>query len=148
MGFLATRFDSEDERDSSGRLFSETWAHDGHGSYCGGVITRVLVKKGRQPQIYKIKWDDGSTMNCQEEHVEHALEEDSEEDSEDARDDEYNSDRDSGNQSTENEDERHEQKQEEAKTDSENDMAVMMGTEETEYPAVPPGVRSKAGLTK
>jgi hypothetical protein len=81
------------------------------------------VKKGRQPQIYKIKWDDGSTMNCQEEHVEYALEEDSEEDSEDARDGEYNSDRDSGNQSTENEDERQEQEHEEAKTDSENDMA-------------------------
>jgi hypothetical protein len=30
---LATTIDSEEERDSSGRLFSEKWAHDGHGSY-------------------------------------------------------------------------------------------------------------------
>ena len=90
---LATVFDSEEGRDGQGRTFSEKWVHDGHGAYCGGVITRVLVKKRTVPQTYKIKWDDGTTMNCEEQHVEQVIEEDSEEDSEDGRDGEYEPDR-------------------------------------------------------
>ena len=78
MRVLATVFDSEEGRDGQGRTFSEKWANDGHGSYCGGIITRVLVKKRGKPYTYKIKWDDGSTMNCEEQHVEQAIEEDSE----------------------------------------------------------------------
>ncbi len=45
MRVLATVFDSEEEKDGQGRTFSEKWAHDGHGAYCGGIITRVLVKQ-------------------------------------------------------------------------------------------------------
>ncbi len=75
---LATVFDSEEGRDGQGRTFSEKWANDGHESYCGGIITRVLVKKRGKPYTYKIKWDDESTMNCEEQHVEQAIEEDSE----------------------------------------------------------------------
>jgi hypothetical protein len=40
----------------------------------------VLVKKRGKPYTYKIKWDDGSSMNCEEQHVEQGIEEDSEED--------------------------------------------------------------------
>ena len=58
----------------------EKWLHDGHGTFCGGIITRVLVKKRTKPQTYKIKRDDGSTMNCEEQHIEQVVEEDSEED--------------------------------------------------------------------
>ncbi len=37
-----------------------------------------VSEKRTKPQTYKIKWDDGSTMNCEEQHVEQAIEEDSE----------------------------------------------------------------------
>ncbi len=80
MRVRATVFDSEEGKYAQGRTFSEKWAHDGHGTFCGGIITRVLVKKRTKPQIYKFKWDDGSTMNCEEQHVEQAIEEGSEED--------------------------------------------------------------------
>jgi hypothetical protein len=76
----ATVFDSEEGKDAQGRTFSEKWLHDGHGTFCGGIITRVLVKKRPKPQTYKIKWDDGSVMNCEEQHIDQVVEEDSEED--------------------------------------------------------------------
>ena len=118
---LATVFDSEEGKDAQGRLYSEQWARKGHGSYCGGIVTRVLVKQRGKPQNYKIKWDDGSTMNCEEQHIEQALESDSEDDSEAGRDGEYDSDRNAHNGDTDSVDEEGkvpEQEQEETKTDS------------------------------
>jgi hypothetical protein len=95
---LATTFDNEDEKDGAGRMYSQKHAHDGNGAYCRGTITRVLKRKVRNSQMYKIKWDDGSTMNCQEEYMEiNNEEDDSEVDSDEARDGMHESVRDSGN---------------------------------------------------
>jgi hypothetical protein len=72
-------------------------------------------------------WDDGTTMNCEEQHVEQAIEEDSEEGSEDGRDGEYDPDRNSDDGSTTSYDEdargrEREQEDEKTNTDSENDV--------------------------
>jgi hypothetical protein len=93
------------------------------GAYCGGVITRVLVKKRTVPQTYTIKWDGGTTMNCEEQHVEQAIEEDSEEGSEDGRDGEYDPDRNSDDGSTTSYDEEargQEREQEDEKTNTDS----------------------------
>ena len=100
---LATRFDSEDIRDRSGRLFSEQWAHEGNGIWCFGTVSRVYVKKGRQPQKYSIRYDGGQTMTSTEDQIEPANEDDQDEESDDEerqRDNMYDSERDSDNQST------------------------------------------------
>ena len=71
---LATRFYSENIRDRSGRLFSEQWAHEGNGIWCFGTVSRVYVKKGRQPQKYSIRYDGGQTMTSTEDQIEPANE--------------------------------------------------------------------------
>jgi hypothetical protein len=98
---LATAFDNE-ERDKAGRNFSEDWLHQGNGIWCYGTISRVYVKRGRQPQKYSIKYDGGQSMPALEGQIEPANEDDEEDaDGEDnARDEMYESDRDSDNQST------------------------------------------------
>ena len=100
---LATRFDSDDIRDRSGRLFSEQWAHEGNGIWCFGTVSRVYVKKGRQPQKYSIRYDGGQTMTSTEDQIEPANEDEQDEESDDEerqRDTMYDSERDSDNQST------------------------------------------------
>ena len=62
------------ERDEEGRLFSEKWEQDGNGEWCYGSITHVYSKKGRQPQNYRIKYDEGSVMQCIEDQIETAVE--------------------------------------------------------------------------
>jgi hypothetical protein len=68
----ATKFDGE--KDDEGRLFSEKWEQDGNGEWCYGTISHVYTKKGRQPQNYRIKYDEGTAMQCTEEHIETAAE--------------------------------------------------------------------------
>ncbi len=64
----ATKFDNEN-RDSAGMNFSERWLADGHGVWCYGTISRVYVKKGRNPQKYSVKYDIGGTMACEEDCI-------------------------------------------------------------------------------
>ncbi len=54
----ATKFDNEN-RDNEGMNFSERWLADGNGVWCYGTISRVYVKKGRNPQRYSVKYDTG-----------------------------------------------------------------------------------------
>ena len=68
----AKKFDGE--RDEEGRLFSEKWDQDGNGEWCYGSITHVYSKKGRQPQNYRVKYDEGTVMQCIEDHIETAVE--------------------------------------------------------------------------
>ena len=68
----AKEFDGE--RDEEGRRFSEKWAADGHGEWCYGAISHVYVRKGREAQKYRIKYDEGSSMSCLEGIIEFAPE--------------------------------------------------------------------------
>jgi hypothetical protein len=98
---LATAFDN-DKRDKAGRNFSEDWVHQGNGIWCYGTISRVYVKRGRQPQKYSIKYDGGQSMPALEGQIEPANEDDEADavGEENERDGMYESDRDSDNQST------------------------------------------------
>ena len=75
----ATKFDN-DNLDNAGMKFSERWLADGHGVWCYGTISRVYVKKGRNPQKYSVKYDIGGTMACEEQHLEIAGVEESDSD--------------------------------------------------------------------
>ncbi len=66
----AKEFDGE--RDEQNRLWSEKWAADGHGEWCYGQISHVYVRKGREAQKYRIKYDEGSSMSCLEGIIEFA----------------------------------------------------------------------------
>ena len=68
----AKKFDGE--MDEEGRLFSEKWEQDGNGEWCYGTISYVYRKKGRQPWNYRIKYDEGTAMQCTEDHIETAAE--------------------------------------------------------------------------
>ncbi len=99
---LATAFDNQNV-DKSGRNFSTGWLAEGNGRWCQVTISRVYVKKGRQPQKYGIKFDGGHTMPALEEQIEPANEDGDDEDlegEEKERDEMYSSDRDSDNEST------------------------------------------------
>ena len=65
----ATLFDNG-KKDRNGLLFSEKWLADGNGEWCYGDVTHVYVKKGRQPQKYRVKYDGGQTMTSLEEQME------------------------------------------------------------------------------
>jgi hypothetical protein len=122
--------------------FSEKWIADGHGLWCHGVISRVYVKKGRQPQKYSIKYDEGSTMASLEADIEAAEDEDSDSEpdiQEKERDEVYSSDRDSGNQSKDSDDEDNyqrskEQEKEEDDTDEDTGEAKEGGEDCEEDP--------------
>jgi hypothetical protein len=67
----ATRFDKKDkDLDDGEQLFSEKWTADGNGIWCHGAVSRVHVKKGRRPQEYMIRYDNGESMRGIEEHLE------------------------------------------------------------------------------
>ena len=65
----ANLFD-EGTRDRNGLLFSEKWAADGHGEWCYGTVSFVYVRRGRQIQKYRVKYDEGTSMEALEEHLE------------------------------------------------------------------------------
>ena len=60
----------EGTRDRNGLLFSEKWAADGHGEWCYGTVSFVYVRRGRQIQKYRVKYDEGTSMEALEEHLE------------------------------------------------------------------------------
>jgi hypothetical protein len=67
----ATLFD-EGEKDAHGQTFSEGLLSKGLGTHCFGSVTLVLKKRGREPQCYRVKWDDGSNTKLNHEHLEAA----------------------------------------------------------------------------
>ena len=69
----ATRFDKTEKDLEDGEiLFSAKWATDGNGIWCHGAVSRVYVKKGRKPQEYMMRYDNGESMRGLEEHLEAA----------------------------------------------------------------------------
>jgi hypothetical protein len=66
----ATLFDGDGARDRNGLLFSEKWAADGHGEWCYGTVSFVYVRRGRTAQKYRVKYDEGTTMEALENHLE------------------------------------------------------------------------------
>ena len=85
---LANLYD-EDTIDDEGLVFSQREQAKGNGAYCHGKITRVLKKKSRQPQFYKVRWDDKSTSVAEHKHLIAAIDE---EDSDEAPDEEDRTD--------------------------------------------------------
>jgi len=65
----ATLFDNG-KRDRNGLLFSEDWLAKGNCEWCYGTVSFVYVKKGRQAQKYRVKYDGGQTMTSMEEQME------------------------------------------------------------------------------
>ena len=76
----ATKFDGDGERDELNMLWSERWAHDLKGEWCYGKISYVFKKKSRQPQKYRIKYHEGTTMESLEADIELAPDDVDEED--------------------------------------------------------------------
>ena len=77
MRAKATVFDGGDgTRDRNGLLFSEKWAADGHGEWCYGAISFVYSRRGRHTQMYRVKYDEGTVMQAEDAHLEHADDED------------------------------------------------------------------------
>ena len=65
----ATLYDQGTE-DENGLLFSQRQLGQGLGLFCFGAVTHVYRKSGRQPQKYRVRWDDGSISQVLHEHVE------------------------------------------------------------------------------
>ena len=79
----ATKFDGAGERDELGLTFSEKWLRDGNGEWCYGEISFVYKKKSRQPQKYRILYNEGTSMESLEGDIEMAPDNVDETDSED-----------------------------------------------------------------
>jgi len=60
----------EGTEDENGLRFSQRQLAKGLGSFCFGAVTHVYRKTGRQPQKYRVRWDDGSISQVLHEHVE------------------------------------------------------------------------------
>jgi hypothetical protein len=54
----------------NGLTFEENWAREGNGEWCHGRVSFVYRKKSRESQKYRILYDDGTTMESLEEHME------------------------------------------------------------------------------
>ena len=65
----ATLYD-EGTEDENGLRFSQRQLAKGLGAFCFGAVTHVYHKVGRQSQKYRVKWDDGSTSQVLNEHLE------------------------------------------------------------------------------
>jgi hypothetical protein len=86
----ATRFNAPDgKKDKNGRTFAEDWEKKGHGEWCHGRVTFVYKKKSRQPQKYRILYDEGTVMESLEEHMEATAEGDSDDEEDTTEDLEY-----------------------------------------------------------
>jgi hypothetical protein len=46
--------------DENGLSFSQRQLGKGLGAFCYGAVTHIYRKTGRQPQKYRVRWDDGS----------------------------------------------------------------------------------------
>ena len=95
----ATLFDNG-KRDRNGLLFSEDWLAKGNGEWCYGTVSFVYVKKGRQAQKYRMKYDGGQTMTSMEEQMELAGVEEENSDESSAVDDMEGSDYEASDGST------------------------------------------------
>ena len=60
----------EGTEDENGLRFSQRQLAKGLGAFCFGAVTHVYRKTGRQPQKYRVRWDDGSICQVLHEHVE------------------------------------------------------------------------------
>ena len=60
----------EGTEDENGLRFSQRQLAKGLGAFWFGAVTHVYRKTGRQPQKYRVRWDDGSISQVLHEHVE------------------------------------------------------------------------------
>jgi hypothetical protein len=67
----AKLFDGNGTRDRNDLLFSEKWLADGNGEWCYGTVSFVYVRRGRTKQKYRVKYDEGTTMEALENHLFH-----------------------------------------------------------------------------
>jgi hypothetical protein len=51
-------------------LFSEKWAADKNGERCYGTVSFVYARRGRHLQKYRVKYDEGTTMEAEDAHLE------------------------------------------------------------------------------
>jgi hypothetical protein len=65
------------------------WEKKGHGEWCHGRVTFVYKKKSRQPQKYRMLYDEGTVMESLEEHMEATVEGDSDDEEDTTEDLEY-----------------------------------------------------------
>ncbi len=72
----ATLFGGEETRDRNGYLFSEKWAADKNGEWCYGTVSFVYSRRGRHLQKYRVKYDEGTTMEAEDAHLELVEDED------------------------------------------------------------------------
>ena len=61
----------------NGLTFQENWEREGNGEWCHGKVSVVYRKKSREAQKYRILYDDGTSMESLEDHMEAAPEGDS-----------------------------------------------------------------------
>ncbi len=77
------------KKDKNGRDLLKIGERRGMGEWCPGRVTFVYKKKSRQPQKYRILYDEGTVMEILEEHMEAAGEGDSDNEEDTTDDLEY-----------------------------------------------------------
>jgi hypothetical protein len=60
----------EETKDRNGFLFSEKWAADNNGEWCYGTVLFVFARRGSHLQKYRVKYDEGATMEAEDAHLE------------------------------------------------------------------------------
>ncbi len=86
----ATRFNAPNGgTNDNGLTFSQNWEKEGNGEWCYGRVTFVYKKKSRQPQKYRIHYNEGTTMVSEENHMEAAPEGESDDEDDTTEDLEY-----------------------------------------------------------
>ena len=66
----ADKFDGNGEKDELNMTWSERWLHDGHGEWCLGKVSFVFRKQRGKPQKYRIRYHEGTVMECLEKDIE------------------------------------------------------------------------------
>ena len=56
--------------DENGLTFSQRQLAKGLGAFCYGAVTFVYSQRGRAVQKYRVRWDDGSLSQVEEQHLE------------------------------------------------------------------------------
>ena len=77
---------SDGGTNDNGLTFQENWERDGNGEWCHGRVSFVYRKKAREAQKYRVLYDEGTTMEILEAHMEVAPEGDSDNYSEESTD--------------------------------------------------------------
>jgi hypothetical protein len=65
----ADKFDGTGEKDGLNMTWSERWLHDGNGERCLGKISFVFRKQRGKPQKYRIRYHEGTVMECLEKDI-------------------------------------------------------------------------------